>query len=108
MENLLAVTFEAHNPALNHHRRYEIRVGRDLFGEWTVAFEYGRSGKRGQIRRHASPDAAVMQETVLECLRRRRSAPGRIGCGYRMIHVDAADGFAVDPWLPPDLVGTFQ
>jgi hypothetical protein len=36
MDNLLTVTLEAHNIELNHHRRYQITVGRDLLDDWTV------------------------------------------------------------------------
>ncbi len=30
MDNLLTLAFEAHHPERNHHRRYEVSVGRDL------------------------------------------------------------------------------
>lgn len=36
MDNLLYLCFEAHNPARNHHRRYEVRLGRDLFGRRAI------------------------------------------------------------------------
>lgn len=45
MDNLLTVAFEAHHPERNHHRRYEVRVGRDLFDDWTVTIRYGRVGR---------------------------------------------------------------
>lgn len=37
MDNLLTVAFEAHHAERNHHRRYEVRIGRDLLDDWTVA-----------------------------------------------------------------------
>jgi predicted DNA-binding WGR domain protein len=73
MDNLLSVTFEAHNDERNHHRRYEIRLGRDLFGEWTVALSYGRTGRSGQVVRHSAADSEQLRKVVRETLRRRLS-----------------------------------
>jgi hypothetical protein len=108
MENLLAVTFEAHNADLNHHRRYEIRVGRDLFGEWTVAFRYGRTRKAGQEIRHSGGDPMALRRLVQECLHRRLTAPRRIGCSYRLGQVSLASGFDVDFWLPQESLAGFH
>ena len=82
MDALLTLTLEAHNPARNHHRRYTVSVGRDLFGHWTVRVTYGRAGHPGRGRRFGSPDEAEMPAVVRRCLARRRSAPGRLGCAY--------------------------
>ena len=30
MDNLLTIAFETHHAELNHHRQYQIRVGRDV------------------------------------------------------------------------------
>ena len=102
MDNLSSVTFEAHNQERNHHRRYEIRLGRDLFGEWTVSFIYGRTGRGGQEVRHSGADANGLRKVIRECLRRRLSAPVRIGCKYRMKEMNAADSVDVGFWLPVD------
>jgi predicted DNA-binding WGR domain protein len=59
MDNLLTATFEAHHGGKNHHRRYEVTVGRDLFDDWTVAIRYGRIGPPGQERRYVSPKLAI-------------------------------------------------
>ena len=48
MDNLLSLAFEAHHAEKNFHRRYQITIGRDLFGEWTVAIHYGRAGRAGR------------------------------------------------------------
>ncbi len=61
MDNLLTVAFEAHHAGKNHHRRYEVTVGRDLFDYCTIAVRYGRIGQRGQERRYASPKPEEMQ-----------------------------------------------
>ena len=102
MDNLLSVSFEAHNQERNHHRRYEIRLGRDLFGEWTVSLIYGRTGRGGQEVRHSGADTNGLRKLIRECLRRRLSAPGRIGCKYLMKEMSAADGVDVGYWLPAE------
>ena len=104
MDALLALTLEAHNPARNHHRRYAVSVGRDLFGHWTVRVSYGRVGRPGQEKRYGGPDAGEMRAVVRRCLARRRSAPGRLGCGYRVTACHAAPGVAPADWLPADVV----
>ncbi len=102
MDNLLSVTFEAHNDQRNHHRRYEIRLGRDLFGVWTVAFRYGRTRRGGQEVVHSGADSDQLRKVIRDSLRRRMSAPRRIGCAYRLKELSASEG--VDPglWLPMD------
>lgn len=107
MDGLLAVAFEAHHSVRNHHRRYEITVGHDLFGDWTVTTRYGRVGRVGQERRYsaASPDEA--RAVIRGHLLRRLSAPHRIGCGYRLVDLSAATGFAMPDWLPADVLDRF-
>lgn len=107
MDNLLSVSFEAHNVERNHHRRYEIRVGRDLFDDWTVSLSYGRMGRRGQEVRHAGSDRDQLQRVIRESLRRRLSAPRRIGCSYELKGLSAAQGVDVGVWLPTDLMTRF-
>jgi len=69
MDSLLTVSFEAHNADRNHHRRYEIRLGRDLFGEWTVSLLYGRTGRGGQEVRHSGFDAERLRRVIRESLK---------------------------------------
>jgi predicted DNA-binding WGR domain protein len=92
MDNLLTVTFEAHHKGKNHHRRYEVTVGRDLLDDWKVAIRYGRIGQGGQERRYASPKPEEMRVVIRDRLRRRLSAPKRIGCPYRLAAFSAAPG----------------
>jgi predicted DNA-binding WGR domain protein len=108
MDNLLSVTFEAHNDERNHHRRYEIRLGRDLFGDWTVALSYGRTGRGGQVVRHSASDSEQIRKVIRESLRRRLSAPKRIGCSYRLKGLSVADGVDAGFWLPPAVLSAFQ
>jgi hypothetical protein len=107
MDNLLTVAFEAHNSDSNHHRRYEIRIGRDLFDDWTVAIRYGRTGQGGQERRYASAEPASLRAVIRERLRRRLSAPKRIGCAYRLAAFNQAPGFDAADWLPGDIMARF-
>src|SRR5215475_7625718 len=104
MDNLLTIAFEAHHPGRNHHRRYQVTVGRDLLDDWTVEITYGRTGQAGRAIRYAGADAATMQAVLRDRLRRRLSAPRRIGCPYRLATLSAAPGFDAASWLPGDIM----
>ena len=107
MDNLLTVAFEAHNAGLNHHRRYQITVGRDLLDDWTVAICYGRSGQGGQEKRFASHKPEEVRGIIWERLRRRLSARKRIGCPYRLTMLNSAPGFDASAWLPGEVMARF-
>jgi predicted DNA-binding WGR domain protein len=107
MDNLLTAVFEAHHSEKNHHRRYQVTVGRDLLEDWTVTIRYGRAGQGGQERRYASPRAEEMQTVIRDRLRRRLSAPKRIGCPYRLSALSSAPGFDASAWLPGDVMARF-
>ena len=107
MDNLLTIALEAHHEELNHHRRYRITVGRDLLNDWTVNISYGRTGQRGQEKHFGSADASAMHKIVREHLRRRLSAPKRIGCAYRVTSFSTATGFDGAAWLPSDVMAGF-
>lgn len=107
MENLLTVAFEAHNAERNHHRLYEVRVGRDLFDDWTVTIRYSRVGQRGREERFGNPGIAPMAATVQARLRQRLSAPRRIGCAYRLARLDATKEIELAAWLPMELLARF-
>lgn len=105
MDSLLTATFEAHNPSANRHRRYEVRVGRDLFGEWTLCLAFGRTGQAGQQLVFSASSAEPLKTKLRDHLRRRLTAPRRIGCAYRLVAIDAAAGLDASAWLPPALLG---
>jgi predicted DNA-binding WGR domain protein len=107
MDNLLTLAFEAHHPEKNHHRRYQVTLGRDLLDDWTVAIRYGRCGQGSQGEQFASPKADEMKAVIRDRLRRRLSAPKRIGCPYRLTALSAAPGFDATPWLPGDIMARF-
>jgi hypothetical protein len=107
MDNLLTIAFEAHHAGKNHHRRYEVTVGRDLLEEWTVAIRYGRVGQGGQERRYASPQPEAMRAVIRDRLQRRLSAPKRIGCPYRLATLSTTPGFDASAWLPGEIMARF-
>ena len=103
MDNLLAVIFEAHHAEKNHHRRYSLRIGRDLLDDWTLTIGHGRTGQAGQETRFASPLAEEIQAIVRERLRRRLSA-----CSYRLVGLDASGDLDIATWLPDNLMTSFE
>lgn len=107
MDNLLTIAFEAHSHERNHHRRYAIVIGRDLLDDWTIALRYGRVGQAGQERRYASSRPEEMQSLVRDRLRRRLSAPKRIGCPYRLTAFTLDPGFDAAAWLPGEVMVQF-
>jgi hypothetical protein len=107
MENLLTVALEAHNAERNHHRVYEVRVGRDLFDDWTVTIRYARVGQRGREERFGGPGVEPMAAIVQARLKQRLSAPRRIGCSYRLARLDTSQGLDLSAWLPMELLTRF-
>lgn len=81
----LFIRLEARNPALNVARFYEVEVTSDLFG-LVVITRNGRIGSaRGRQRVIAAGDEGKVQRAVLAALRRRQSAPKRIGAPYQLV-----------------------
>jgi hypothetical protein len=107
MQNLLTVAFEAHHAELNHHRRYEITIGRDLLDDWTVSIRYGRAGQRCREQRLGAAETSGLKAIVHERLRRRLSASRRIGCAYRLKEFSTVEGFNVESWLPSEVMARF-
>ena len=107
MDNLLTVAFEAHNAERNHHRRYEVVLGLDLLDDWTLDICYGRVGQGGRVLRFASPRPEDIRAIIRDRLRRRLSAPKRIGCPYRLAEFSSAPGFDASSWLPGEVMAGF-
>ena len=95
MSGLLWIVLEAHNASENHHRRYEVLVGRDLLCDWSVTIRYGRAGHGLRETQFGGGDAESLQRLVRRRLGRRGTAQTRIGCDYRVRE------FVVDPDLDP-------
>jgi predicted DNA-binding WGR domain protein len=66
---------EAHNTEKNHHRQYQVTVGRDLLDDWTVSVRYGRVGQGGQEKRFASAKPEEVRAVNRARLSRRLSGP---------------------------------
>jgi predicted DNA-binding WGR domain protein len=79
---LVNIYLEARSPANGCDRAYHITMERDLFGAFLVETRYGRIGARGHTLARSFADEAVARGFIDQCLRRRQSAPRRIGVEY--------------------------
>ena len=82
---MFAIELQAVSPHGQCRRAYEIHVGPDLFGQLMVTIDFGAIGARGQRRVHLAADMAEARAVVRRALRRRLTAPRRIGVPYRVI-----------------------
>jgi len=80
----LCIKLEARSSAHRCHRAYEVAVSTDLFGAWLVEMSYGRIGALGRTKARSFPSADGAAAEVKACLRKRASAPRRIGVAYRV------------------------
>ena len=96
MHDQFRIQLFACDPAKNHFRFYLIKAGRDLFDDLVVKFHYGRIGTRGQTKTHIVKDAQTASRLVRSCLRRRQSAPKRIGVAYEVKEKYDPDNWAND------------
>jgi predicted DNA-binding WGR domain protein len=85
MFDVFHTRLEARLPSRNIMRFYEVSVGRDLFDEWQVATRNGRIGARGQLRYHTAESREAAMRVVRQILKRRASAPKRIGVAYTVV-----------------------
>jgi predicted DNA-binding WGR domain protein len=75
---------EARDPARNIRRAYSIAYGRDLFGNWIVEITYGRIGGKGRTIVTVVNNEDEALQYVQKALKRRQSAPKRIGVDYEV------------------------
>jgi predicted DNA-binding WGR domain protein len=94
----LCIRLEARSAAHRCFRAYEIEVGADLFGAWLVEMNYGRIGITGRSKIRSFATIEDAQAQVHACLRKRATAPRRIGVAY---HVQRIVQFKA--WCQPDL-----
>jgi predicted DNA-binding WGR domain protein len=80
------IGLEARNPFANRMRRWSVEIGQDLLGMWLVDIEFGRIGSKGRRLQHVFLDEPAAQAYVRQALRRRATAPARIGVAYRCVH----------------------
>ncbi len=100
MDNLLRIQMMAHDPHRNVHRNYELTIGQDLFGDWSLTIRFGRVGTNGTYRVSGSPDPLIIRKLLNAKLQRRNTASKRIGCAYRTVDLSAAEGVDVGWWIP--------
>jgi hypothetical protein len=79
------IGLEARNPAPNCLHRWRVEFGPDLLGMWIVQVEFGRIGSHGCRLQHVFPDEPAAHVFVGRTLRRRATAPKRIGAAYRWV-----------------------
>ena len=94
----LCIRLEARSPAHRCFRAYEVAAGVDLFGAWLVEMSYGRIGTSGRTKTRSFPMAEEARAQVTACLRKRASAPRRIGVAYRV-----RSAVRSKEWCEPDL-----
>ena len=93
----LHILLEARSAVRRCWRAYEIEVGADLFGAWLVEMSYGRIGTMGRSKIRSFATAADAQAEVDRCLRKRASAPRRIGVAYRLRRASQARYWSHSP-----------
>jgi hypothetical protein len=89
-----SITLKAHNPERGHYRAYRLEAAPDLFGVWLVEATFGRIGCTGRTMAYAAGDEAEARQLVRAHLKRRTTAPKRIGTAYEVTAIRDAG------WLP--------
>ena len=82
------IRLEAKSATRRFFRAYEITVGKDLFGVWMVEMSYGRIGTVGRNKVRSFPNIGEARAQVRTCLRKRATAPRRIGVAYQVRGLD--------------------
>jgi predicted DNA-binding WGR domain protein len=90
---VFSLTLHAINPEQNCRRRYRLEVERDLLGDWLVRLTFGRIGSAGRSMVALAEDEQHAQRVVGAILRRRATAPRRIGVRYRPVAHFAGEGW---------------
>jgi predicted DNA-binding WGR domain protein len=85
-----SIELQACDPAANCRRAWRLQAGRDLFGAFTTEVQFGRIGSPGRTLRRAFATEAELRAFLRARLRRRATAPSRIGVAYRSVDADAA------------------
>src|SRR5271166_5744810 len=88
------ITLEARNPARRCSRQYHVEAGTDLFGSWVVEISYGCIGTAGWSRSYVVRDEGEARHLAQSILRRRATAPRRIGVAYRVRELIDPAGWA--------------
>ncbi len=79
----IRIMLRAQDPQANRMRAWGVMAGRDLLGDWTAEVRFGRIGGRGRGVTRVFTSEQAMQRFLRAALRRRATAPRRIGVAYR-------------------------
>ena len=79
----ISISLAARDPARNIHRAWSITAGPDLFGVWLIHVHYGRIGCAGRLLARSVADEVAARADLARSLRRRSTAPRRIGVDYK-------------------------
>ena len=81
------IRLEAHMDSKRCHRAYEIEISDpDLFGMFIVSLRHGRAHRPRLIeQRLSAPTLDIARAIAARALKRRASAPRRIGTGYEIV-----------------------
>jgi len=88
------IILEARNPARGCLRHYRVEAGTDLFGIWLVQISYGRIGTVGRSRSFVVRDEDEARHLAQSILKRRATAPRRIGVAYHILELIDPAGWA--------------
>ncbi len=88
------IILEARNPPRRCSRQYRVEAGIDLFGSWVVEISYGRIGAAGRSRSFVVRDEGEARRLIQGILKRRATAPRRIGVAYRIRELIDPAGWA--------------
>jgi hypothetical protein len=97
---MLSIQLQAQNLEKNINRYYGLRVNKNLFGAWTITIQYTQFRKRGPTKLFFcdTVDDAMLRVHLI--LKRRLNQNRRVGCVYRIVHVDADPSVVLDEWIP--------
>jgi predicted DNA-binding WGR domain protein len=96
MLNHWHIALRAENGPANHWRSYELRIDRDLMGTWLLTVQWGRIGAAGTRKTSVLEDIDDAWLLMRSLLRRRQTAPKRIGCNYRLVSYHLPEGCVLE------------
>jgi len=97
---MLSIQLHAQNLDKNINRFYGLRVNKNLFGAWTITIQYTQFRTRGPTKLFFCDTVEEAKLRVQLILKRRLNYNRRMGCEYRIIHVDADPSVILDEWIP--------
>jgi len=92
MDNLLHISLRAVRRKIGLDRVYRISLGTDLFQQWFVTVTFGRYNTAGTSQTKYFEGMEEACRFIDRVLKKRLSAPGRIGCHYQMVSFSGKEG----------------